>query len=107
MLHRFISLFISFITPEPTQSKGWGWKMATCDTCHKPLLAPDGSYQRFPDSQQIIGNLCESGHGCRPSLLSPYYYDHTHLMDPHHTGSSMANGTSWSLWDRTLYTHAG
>lgn len=80
MLNTLLSFINSLFVTEPTP--WWStWTMQTCDTCHKPLLAPDGTFQRFPDSQQIIGDLCESGHGtCKATLLSPYWYNHTNLI---------------------------
>lgn len=92
MLNRILSYINSFFVIEPT-SKTWTWTMKTCDTCHRPVLAPDGSLQRFPDSQQIIGDLCTSikrthtqgdykvyEYGCKATLLSPYYYNHKTLL---------------------------
>ncbi len=92
MLNRILSYINSFFVTEPT-SKTWSWTMKTCHTCHRPVPAPDGSLQRFPDSQQIVGDYCTSikrtytqgdyttyEYGCKATLLSPYHHNHKTLL---------------------------
>ena len=92
MLNRILSYINSFFVTEPT-STTWSWTMKTCETCHDPVPACDGSLQRFPDSQQIVGNYCTTikethtqgdhtiyEYGCKATLLSPYYYNHKTLL---------------------------
>ena len=82
MLTKLITLFNSLFVTEPT-SWTLTWEPNKCDTCHGLLLEPDGSLQRFPDSQQMIGGYCKSnrfGDECKVGLLSPYYYNHSNLV---------------------------
>ena len=92
MLNTLLSFINSLFVTEPASWMS-SWKAKRCDTCHDLLPAPDGSLQRFPDSQQMIGDYCTTikmtyGHGdyttyeygCKVTLLSPYYYNHTNLI---------------------------
>ena len=92
MLNRILSYINSLFVTEPT-SKTWSWTMKTCHTCHRPVPACDGSLQRFPDSQQIVGDYCTNilkqeiygdmkyiTYGCKATLLSPYHHNHKTLL---------------------------
>ena len=92
MLNRILSYINSFFVTEPT-STTWSWTMKTCHTCHRPVPACDGSLQRFPDSQQIVGDYCTNilkhetygdmeyiTYGCKATLLSPYHHNHKTLL---------------------------
>ena len=92
MLNTLLSFINSLFVIEPTP--WWSsWKAKRCDTCHDLLPTCNGSLQRFPDSQQILGDYCTSilkhevygdmeytTYGCKVTLFSPYWYNHTNLI---------------------------